>query len=94
MRTAARKTTVADERPEDELHGNDALSAMHDALLDITGEPRVKFGNVKDIEVKKAGRWVLITVKHKGTDTNELTFRIGRAWAGVLKNRLLAALEG
>lgn len=75
-----------------ELTGGEAISALHDALLDITGEPRVKFGNVKDIEVKRVGRWVVITVKHKGKDTNELKFRIGRGWAQVLKNRLLIAL--
>lgn len=76
-----------------ELNGAETIDALSDALLDITGAPRVAFHNVKDIQVKKIGRWVVITVKHKGKDTNTLTFRIGRPWAAVLKNRLLTVLE-
>lgn len=76
-----------------ELSGSETVEALSDALLDITGEPRVRFANVKDIQVKKIGRWVIVTVRHNGKDTNELKFRISTAWAHVLKNRLLRALE-
>lgn len=75
-----------------ELNGSDSLAALHDALLDITGEPRVRFANVKDIDVKRIGRWTVITVKSKGAP-NELTFRINRAWAQCLSDRLLRVLE-
>lgn len=80
------------EAPADELSPAQSIEALADALLDITGAPRVRFSNVKDIEVKRVGRWVLITVKHQGKDTNELTFRINTAWAKALKNRLQIAL--
>lgn len=79
------------ERPVDELSGAAAIDALHDALLDITAQPRVRFANVRDIDVKKVGRWVIVTVRSKG-EPNELTFRISKAWAKVLLGRMRRVL--
>lgn len=82
------------ERPVDELSGAAAIDALHDALLDITAQPRVRFANVRDIEVRKAGRWVIVKVKSKGGgDVNELTFRISKAWGKVLLGRLRRVID-
>lgn len=78
----------------DELTGPHALDALHDALQAIAAPARLQFSQVKDIAVRRAGRWILVTVKYRGADTNEVTFRIRRAWAEVLRNRLSQVLDG
>lgn len=75
-----------------ELTGAQFCEALSDALLDLTGQPRVKFANVRDIDVRKVGRWVIVKVKSKGAP-NELTFRINIGWAKVLRGRLSKALD-
>lgn len=84
--------TPPGETAADELTGAQSIEAISDALLDITGAARVKFSNVRDIAVTKVGRWVLIKVRSRGPEPHELTFRINKAWAQVLKGRLMRAL--
>lgn len=76
-----------------ELSGADAFAAMHDALEAMSSPARVKLHQVTDITVVKAGRWLLVTVKYAGKDTNEVTFRIRRAWGVLVKQRLDRALR-
>ena len=75
-----------------ELSPAATIEALNDALLDITGAPRVRFSNVRDIDVTRVGRWTVIKVKSKGAP-NELTFRVNRAWTQVLADRLAKVLE-
>lgn len=76
-----------------ELNGSDAIGALHDALIAMSNPARLKFSKVKDIDVRKAGRWILITVKHDGKDSNEVTFRIQTPWAKTLQQRLTRVLR-
>lgn len=76
-----------------ELTGSQSLEALSDALLDITGEARVKFSNVRDIAVTKVGRWIVIKVRSRGPEPHELTFRINRGWGLVLRDRLSLVLD-
>lgn len=80
------------EQAGDELTGARSIEVLSDALLDITGAPRVKFSNVRDIAVTKVGRWVLIKVRSRGPEPHELTFRINKGWGLVLLGRLARAL--
>lgn len=74
-----------------ELTGGDAIAAMHEALKAITEVPRVSL-QVGEIEAKKVGRWVILTVryrrKNRKTPPEEVTVRISTIWARVLRDRL------
>lgn len=80
-----------------ELMGPTAYDALRGAFNRIDAEmepPRMAIKGVKDIDVRKVGSWVLVTVKFQGTkEGNEVTFRIRRTWADVLRNRLSAVLD-
>jgi len=76
-----------------ELSGSDAFAAMHEALKAITEPPRVACKGVKDIDVRTIGRWVVVTIRFTGTETNEITFRMRRSWALVLRGRLNQVLR-
>jgi hypothetical protein len=78
---------------ERELSAGDAIAALDDAFQAMTGAPKVQFSGVKDIDVRKAGRWILIRVRYTGKDSNEVTFRIRKAWAQTLRQRLNRALD-
>ena len=75
-----------------ELTGADAFAALHDALVDITAEPKLRL-TLSDIQVRRTGRWVVLTVRYRKRPENEVTIRISRAWAQVLIGRLTQALE-
>ena len=77
-----------------ELTGIDAIAAFDAALQDITKAPRMAIKGVRDIDVRKVGGWVIVTVKfQKLKDDNEVTFRIRKSWAQVLRSRLNAVLD-
>jgi hypothetical protein len=75
-----------------ELPATAALGLMGALFALVTLPARLSFGSVKDIDVRKAAGWVLITVKYRGRDANEVTFRVRRAWAQVLLARLQKVL--
>lgn len=85
------------EKPEDEVTGA-ALAAVMDryfAAIDedlkaASAPATLQFHQVKDIEVRKVSGWVLVTVKFRAKKSapNEVTFRVRRSWAGVLRDRL------
>lgn len=85
------------ERAEDEVTGaalvavmDTYFAAMEDDLKLASAPATLKFGQVKDIRVNRVSCWVLVTVKFraKKSEPNEVTFRVRRSWAGVLKDRL------
>lgn len=69
-----------------------ALGVMSALFVLLTRPARLSFGSVKDIDVRRVSGWVLITVRYRGGDTNEVTFRVRRAWAQVLADRLRRVL--
>jgi hypothetical protein len=80
------------ERLTDELTGDDAIAALDDALQLFTQPAKVHVV-LKDIEVKKVGGRILLTVKYRGKATNEFTVRLSSAWAKVLTGRLRRVIE-
>lgn len=75
------------ERPEDELTGTAALDALHDALLDITGQPRASF-SLLDIKARKVSGWIVLTFYWKGRPETEATVRLAKDKAALLYERL------
>lgn len=81
------------ERPEDELLGSDAIAAMHECLVSIT-KPADKTLTVRDIDVRKVGRWVLMHVKLRHeNEPIEFTVRMPRARAESIRLRLTRELR-
>jgi hypothetical protein len=75
-----------------ELTGSDAIAAIDDALQAIVQPARAHL-TLKDIDVTRVGRWVVLKVKYRGKGPdNEVTVRISRAWATVLTGRLQRVL--
>lgn len=78
-----------------EMCGLEAIAAIHDALKAITEVPRVSL-IVGEIDAKKVGRWVIVTVryrrKNRKTPPEEVTLRISTVWAKVLRDRLKRAV--
>jgi hypothetical protein len=75
-----------------ELTSIDAIAVFDNALKEIAGPPRMAIKGVKDIDVRKVGSWVIVKIKFKRTkganESNEVTFRIRKAWAQVMCSRL------
>lgn len=91
MHHAAVLATPPGELQADELTGSDLIATLDDAFHQLTEKPRLSVP-VKDIVIEKIGRWVFLTVHYKGSETNEFTVKISRAWAEVIFGRLARTL--
>lgn len=46
-----------------------------------------------DIDVRREKRWIVLRVKFRKAPASDITIRISRAWATVLRNRLSKVLD-
>jgi hypothetical protein len=81
------------ERAEDELTGDAAFEAIHTALQQAT-QPASQVLSVRDVQFKKVGRWVLLSLSWKdGKTTHHVTVRMPAARARSLSARLAQVVE-